>query len=314
MSTNLQVKSVSVSIRKGTPNQMVDQITLDHHGVQSDRHAGPGPRQVSLFDWDLMRERAPGVPEAELPGTENENIAVPGLSALHVLPLDELVVGEARLEVSVLGDRFVHGDTSLCADHEGGKHCAMGHDGLFARVMEGGAVKSGDVVTHRRRALRAMLITLSDRVSRGKAVDKSGDRAAELLGTWCADSMWDLDLDRHVIPDERDQLGALLHRARRERPHVVITTGGTGISPRDITPEVVRAHADKMIPGLMDHVRHKYGAAKPRVLLSRSVAAVIGESLVFALPGSTRAVEEYLSEITPLFEHMMLVLRGIDPH
>lgn len=314
MSNTNSIRSVSVSTMKGTANQQASSIVLDENGVQGDRHAGPGPRQVTLFDWGLMRERAPGTPEAELGGTQNENIAVSGLSTLHLLPFDILAIGDVRLEVTILGDKLMHGRKDICADHDDGEHCDMGHYGLFARVLEGGEVKPGDVLTHQRRSLRTTLITLSDRVSAGKSEDRSGARAAELIGTWCADAMWDLDVDRHVIPDEAEQLGVLLHRARRERPHLVVTVGGTGIGPRDITPEVVTAHADKILPGIMDHIRQKFGVAKPLALLSRSVAATMGETLVFALPGSPRAVEEYLQEITPLFEHMLMVVRGIDPH
>lgn len=308
------IKSTSISTQKGAPNRPVHEIVLDDSGVVGDRHSGPGVRQVTLFDWDLMKQRAPGVPEAELPGTQNENLAVLGLNALHVLPLDEIHVGEARLEVTILGDQFKHGSVTVCADHADGKHCDMEHYGMFARVRAGGTVRPGDPVAHQRRTLRTTLITLSDRVSKGKAEDRSGARIAELLGTWCAESMWELALDRQVIPDEAEQLGVLLHHARKGQPHLLITTGGTGISPRDITPETVIAHADKVLPGIMEHVRTKYGAQKPLALLSRSVAATIGETLVFALPGSPRGVEEYMHEITPLLDHMLLTVRGIDPH
>ena len=190
-------------------------LVVDENGVQGDRHAGPGVRQVTLFDWALMQQRAPGVPEAELPGTQNENISVTGLAALHLLPLDVLSVGEAELEVTITGDRFAHGSTTVCDDHDDAKHCDMEHYGVFTRVLRGGPVKPGDTLTHRRRALRTMLITLSDRVSKGKADDRSGEIVAELLGTWCGESMWDLDLQRHTIPDDAEELARLLRRPGR---------------------------------------------------------------------------------------------------
>jgi molybdopterin adenylyltransferase len=310
-----KIHSVSISVAKGVANRPADLIELDEYGVQGDRHGGPGVRQVTLFDWELMQARAPQTPLADLPGTQNENIAVEGLDGLHILPLDLLQAGEALLEVTILGDKFTKGSKHVCADHdEANKRCDMEHDGIFARVLAGGTVRPGDPLTHQRRTLRTTLITLSDRVSKGKAEDRSGERIAELLGTWCADSMWELTLDRHIIPDEADQLGALLHHARKSKPHLIITTGGTGISPRDITPEVVTAHVDKILPGIMEHIRTKYGAQKSLALLSRSVAGVMGETLVFALPGSPRGVDEYMHELTPLFEHMLLTVRGIDPH
>ena len=94
----------------------------------------------------------------------------------------------------------------------------------------------------------------------------------------------------------------------------MFTTGGTGVGPRDVTPDVVAALADKTIPGIMDAIRIKYGAAKPNALLSRSVAAVIRSTLVYTLPGSVRAVEEYMDEILKTLEHLIFTLHGLDLH
>jgi len=95
---------------------------------------------------------------------------------------------------------------------------------------------------------------------------------------------------------------------------VIVTTGGTGIGPRDITPEVVTALCQKQIPGIMEHIRAKFGAANPNALLSRSVAGVAGRSQIYALPGSVRAVEEYLGEILKTLEHVLCMLHGLDVH
>ena len=311
---SLPVVSVSIGRQKSEPNEPALEITLDELGVQGDRHAGPGVRQVTLFDAERLRALGAALSPGQLSGSQNENIAVEGLALLPIALLDELQIGDARLEVTVLGDRFARGSAQVCADHDHETHCQMEHYGVFARVLSGGTVRAGDMLRHQPRTLRTTLITMSDRVSRGRAEDRSGARAEALLGAWCCAAGWQADTIRHCIPDDRDALGALLTRARAERPHLLITTGGTGISPRDITPEVILAHADKVVPGIMEHIRVKYGATKPLALLSRSVAAVIGETLVFALPGSPRGVEEYLAEISPLLDHMLLVVRGIDPH
>ncbi|MBN2806642.1 MAG: hypothetical protein JXR22_08275, partial [Prolixibacteraceae bacterium] len=92
------------------------------------------------------------------------------------------------------------------------------------------------------------------------------------------------------------------------------TTGGTGIGERDITPEVVKAAIDKEIPGIMEHIRTKYGGQKPSALLSRGVAGVIGKMLVFTLPGSPGAIKDYCSEIFRVLDHAYLMLHGIDGH
>ena len=95
---------------------------------------------------------------------------------------------------------------------------------------------------------------------------------------------------------------------------MIFTTGGTGVGPRDITPDVVTELCDKFIPGIMDHIRLKFGADKPNALLSRSVAGVAGSTLIYTLPGSVRAVQEYMQEILKTLEHLILTLHGLDDH
>ena len=95
---------------------------------------------------------------------------------------------------------------------------------------------------------------------------------------------------------------------------IIFTTGGTGIGPRDITPEVVKPLLDKEIPGIMESIRIKYGMEKPNALLSRSIAGVMKKSLIYTLPGSVRAVNDYMSEILKTLEHLIYMQRGIDAH
>jgi molybdopterin biosynthesis enzyme MoaB len=95
---------------------------------------------------------------------------------------------------------------------------------------------------------------------------------------------------------------------------VIITTGGTGIGPRDITPEVVVVRCSKLLPGIMENIRAKYGQENPNALLSRGVAGMMGHSFIYTLPGSKRAVEEYLHEILKTMEHLILMFHAIDAH
>jgi len=95
---------------------------------------------------------------------------------------------------------------------------------------------------------------------------------------------------------------------------LIITTGGTGIGPRDITPEVVKPLLTKEIPGIMEQIRVKYGTKNPRALLSRGVAGAMGNTLIYTLPGSVKAVHEYMAEIVKTMEHTFYMLYGIDKH
>lgn len=181
-------------------------------------------------------------------------------------------------------------------------------------MVHGGAMKSGQAVRHQHRLLRAFIITVSDRASCGDYEDKSGPLARSLLDAWCQENRWGLWTEAQIVPDEPEALEAVLENARKSQVDVVITTGGTGVGPRDITPEVVSRHADKLIPGIMEYIRVKHGERMPLALTSRSVAAVMGNGLVYTLPGSVKAIPEYLEEIFKTMEHMVFLLKGVDAH
>ena len=116
-----------------------------------------------------------------------------------------------------------------------------------------------------------------------------------------------------LIPDDPSVLGRLLEEAK-DKYNFIFTTGGTGIGPRDITVDTVKKYLEKEIPGIMEFIRVRYGATHPAALLSRGVAGIAGKSLVYTLPGSVRAVNEYLDEIFRTLEHAVLMQYGIDTH
>ena len=117
-----------------------------------------------------------------------------------------------------------------------------------------------------------------------------------------------------ILADNAEQLTEKLNEAIADRVDAILTLGGTGVGPRDITPEVVMAVCDKVIPGIMENIRIKFGKDKPSALLSRSIAAIAGQTQIYALPGSVRAVEEYLTEILKTLEHTVFMVHGLDIH
>lgn len=162
--------------------------------------------------------------------------------------------------------------------------------------------------------ISVLIITLSDRASRGEYEDLSGPSIQELLKTYFNGKDINCKIDKKLIPDNPDLLEELLIKARDAGIQVIFTTGGTGIGPRDFTPDVTRRLIDKEIPGVMEMIRVKYGMLKPNALISRSIAGTMGSSLVYTLPGSVRAVTEYCSEILPTLLHSIKMIRGIDDH
>jgi molybdopterin adenylyltransferase len=158
-----------------------------------------------------------------------------------------------------------------------------------------------------------LIITLSDRASKGEYEDLSGPAIEELISRFFSSMNSGCSIKRVLIPDDAERLQELVTGYAGEKD-IIFTTGGTGIGQRDITIETIKPLLKKEIPGIMEYIRIKYGMEKPNALLSRGVAGLIGNCLVYTLPGSVKAVNEYMSEITRTLEHTLYMLYGIDKH
>jgi molybdopterin adenylyltransferase len=145
------------------------------------------------------------------------------------------------------------------------------------------------------------VLTVSDRVSRGEAEDRSGDALDELLH---ADGY---DVKRRVVPDERDRIAAAL-RELAQSARLVLSTGGTGLAPRDVTPEATRDVIDREAPGIAQALRADSIQKTPHGLLTRGVAGVAGSSLVVNLPGSTGGCRDGYAVLRPALEHALRLL------
>lgn len=158
-----------------------------------------------------------------------------------------------------------------------------------------------------------LIITLSDRAYRGEYRDLSGPRIKERLSEFFVSQKWESNIRIDLIPDDADVLQKLVTDAGNSS-NLIFTTGGTGIGPRDITVDVIKPLLTKEIPGIMEFIRMKYGTEKPNALLSRGVAGIAGKSLIYTLPGSLNAVNEYMTEIIKTLKHTVLMQYGIDTH
>jgi molybdenum cofactor synthesis domain-containing protein len=158
-----------------------------------------------------------------------------------------------------------------------------------------------------------LIITLSDRAFSGEYSDLSGPRIMEKLSEFFTAQKWKSDIRMTLIPDDAGTLQKLVGEASN-KVNIIFTTGGTGIGPRDITTDTIKPMLSKEIPGIMEFIRIKFGAEKPNALLSRGVAGILGKSLIYTLPGSVRAVDEYMSEILKTLKHTVLMQHGIDLH
>jgi len=161
--------------------------------------------------------------------------------------------------------------------------------------------------------LEVMIITLSDRAYRGDYKDLSGEVIKEILSEYLRSSGYKFNINMNLIPDNSEMLKELLTNAGSVY-NIIITSGGTGIGPRDITVETVRPLLSKEIPGIMEFIRVKYGMEKSNALLSRGIAGILGKALIYTLPGSVKAVEEYMAEIMKTLKHTLDMQYGIDSH
>ena len=159
----------------------------------------------------------------------------------------------------------------------------------------------------------SLIITLSDRAYAGEYKDGSGPVIKELLDNYFKSVGWQMESEIIVIPDDTAILRQLVNESSQTF-NVIITTGGTGIGPRDFTVDVITELLDTEIPGIMELIRVKYGMEKPNALLSRGVAGIKDKSLIYTLPGSVKAVKEYMEEILKSLQHAIYMQYGVDVH
>lgn len=164
------------------------------------------------------------------------------------------------------------------------------------------------------KVVKAKIITLSDRASRGEYDDLSGPLILKNLESYFVEKKWTFEIDRDIIPDEANLLKEKIIISVNSGNDFIFTTGSTGVSPRDIAPDVVKPLLEKEIPGIMEMIRVKYGMKIPNAVLSRGVAGVIGQTQIYTLPGSVNAVKDYMVEILKTLEHLIFMLHGIDAH
>ena len=310
MGQTLTVKSLNISERKGTKKTPVPEIELNEYGLVGDSHAGSWHRQVSLLGTESYARFVDTVGRMLDPGDFAENLTTEGVELMDAKILDRFVSDTLELEVTQIGKKCHFG----CEIMKEAGSCIMPKEGIFCRVVKGGVLKPGDQFEYVPHSIRIRIITLSDRASAGEYKDLSGPEIEKMINEGFLETHWRAAVERALIPDDANRLKEQIETAIAEGIDMIITTGGTGIGPRDITPDVVNPMLDREIPGIMEFIRMKYGERLPSALISRSVAGMIGSTLVYTLPGSIKAVREYMLEILRTLPHSLLMIHGINAH
>ena len=301
-----KVIAVCTSDRKGIAKTEVPFIRLiPDTGIEGDAHAGRWHRQVSLLALEKIEAFRQKGAQVEF-GAFGENIVIEGFD-LRALPVGtRFRIGDTLLELTQIG-KECH---THCAIYHQVGDCIMPREGVFTVVLEGGVVKPGDeaelIEADPDRPFTAAWITLSDKGAAGEREDKSGPLIGELL----AKEGYTV-IEGLLLPDGVEALKRQLIRLADQRQvNVIFTTGGTGFSPRDLTPEATIAVCDRMAPGIAEAVRAYSMTKTPSAMLSRAAAGIRKQTLIINLPGSPKAVRECLEFLLPPLEHGLKIMLG----
>lgn len=302
------IRAICISEKKGTQKYPVDCVEMkENWGIVGDAHAGKWHRQVSLLSFEKIEEFRKKGAEVDF-GAFGENIVAEGFDFKNLPVGTRFQIGDVVLELTQIG-KECH---SHCVIYQSMGDCIMPREGVFARVLRGGEIRTGDTVTAvlpgRERPFTAAVITLSDKGYAGEREDKSGPFIRDMLET----EGYQVE-EILLLPDDRSMLEQELCRLSDQRQiNVIFTTGGTGFSERDVTPEATIAVCDRMAMGIAEAIRQYSLTITKRAMLSRAVSGIRKKTLIVNLPGSPRAVGETLEYILPVLEHGLGILRGTD--
>ena len=295
-----KVMAVCTSPARGTQKENIGRgVFRAGYGIEGDAHAGDWHRQVSLLSYEKVQAfNARGAAVAD--GAFGENLLVDGFDFARLPAGTWLGCGDVLLEITQIGKQCHHG----CEIFQRMGDCIMPREGVFARVLRGGEIAVGDEM---HLVYKVGIVTASDKGAAGAREDRSGPAiAARLPGDYQV-------VCTEIVPDDRAQLAEALRRMCDEQGcNLVLTTGGTGFSPRDVTPEATRDVIERETPGLSEAIRAYSMQFTRRAMLSRGVSGIRGRTLIVNLPGSPKAVQESMDAFLDTVGHGLRLLLNTD--
>ena len=300
------VKAICISTVRGTEKHAIEEANfIKDYGIEGDAHAGKWHRQVSLLSYNKVEEfNAKGGDVDD--GAFGENVLVSGLDFKNLPVGTILKCGDVVLEMTQIG-KECHSHCNIF--HRVGD-CIMPREGGFAIVKNGGVMKTGDVMhaepPQADAPLRAAVMTLSDKGFTGERIDESGPKAVAMLQVAGYEIVETL-----LLPDEQKKIEReMIRLADSRQVDLIITTGGTGMSVRDCTPEATLAVATRNVPGIAEAIRAGSMSITKRAMLGRGASVLRNNTLIVNLPGSVKAVQESLEIVLPELEHGLRILKG----
>lgn len=294
-----KVRAVCISEKRGTQKKNIESaVFVEDWGIQGDAHAGKWHRQVSLLSQETIEAfKARGAQITD--GAFGENLVVSGYDFTKFPVGTRFACKDVVLELTQIGKECHHG----CEIFQKMGECIMPTNGVFARVLHGGTIQTGDEFHVQ---YRVAVITLSDTASKGKREDVSGQTIADIVTKAGYEVVF-----RKIIPDDGEELTKLLcELADTDKADLILTTGGTGFSQRDNTPEATMQAIERETPGISEAMRYYSLQITPRAMLSRGVSGIRKEALIVNLPGSPKAVRECLEYAIGALTHGLDILKG----
>ncbi len=296
-----KVVAVCISEKKGQRKKNVGQGELiKGYGLKEDAHAGDWHRQISLLALESIEKMQKKGLDVK-PGDFAENITTQGIDLVSLPIGTRFKIGnDTLLRVTQIG-KECH---NRCAIYYQAGDCVMPKEGIFAEVLIGGSIKEDDEIKLVPN-YKLGIITVSDKGAKGEREDESGKVIREKLLPLAE------VVDYQIVPDEKEEIEkAILHQVDKLKVDLLLTTGGTGFNPRDITPEVTLSLVDKIVPGIPEAMRAASSKITPKAMLSRSAAGIRKQTLIINLPGSPKAVSECIDVFLPVLDHGLEILVG----
>lgn len=299
-----KIYSISISEKKGTRKINVNSATvLNDFGLDGDAHAGFIHRQVSFLAKESI-EKMVKLGLNVKSGDFAENITTEGVDLCKFRVGDRLYINGINFIISQIGKVCHH----KCAIYYQAGDCIMPKEGIFTVVRGNGEIKVGDPIEIKsKEGLSVGIITLSDKGSKGERVDITGEE----LKKFVEDKYKISFVRKEIIPDEKSILeNMLVDFCDLQRFDLVITNGSTGVSPRDIAPDITLKVIEKRLPGFEEAMRMESFKKTPRALISRAVVGFRRETLIINLPGSPKGAIENLSVVSDAIEHAIEKIQG----
>ncbi len=300
---NAKVIAICKSNIKGTSKVCIPNAEfVEEWGIKNDAHAGNWHRQISLLSKekiDRFNEKGANVEY----GAFGENIVLQGYD-LKTLPIGSIIeIGDSVvLRVTQIGKQCHSG----CDIAQRMGECIMPTNGIFARVINGGKVSINDDIRIFEKH-RVSIITLSDKAYNKERIDTSSDVIKKIM----LEKNYEV-VSKTILPDEKEALeNLLIEICDSKKADLILTTGGTGLSQRDITPEATKQVITKEVPGLSEAIRYQTMKYTNKAMLTRGVSGIRKNSLIINLSGSPIAVEEQLNSIVDVLKHGLDTLIGI---